>query len=763
MLTSTPSTPSAERVRYRVGLVMAGLILSALALPLMLGRVPIHGDIAFHYLPSRAFFAECIKQGNDPSWCPNLFGGFYLAGEGAGLGHPLVRSLYAILPLGIALNLDLLTNYSALLVGFVVLARYWGMKRDVAILGGILFGLGGYNLDHFMHINVLGTLAHFPWLLLAVDVAMRSDDRRRIALSRAALGFLTGSQILLAPVQFIWITGLGLAVYVGFLITQDPSRRNRFLATTLATSLGILIGASQLLPLWDAFLASHRKAPSASFVAMGSLPPSNLLQWFAPYLTVSGVITPPMTVDNQILAPAPSMHDWRSSEFTIYYGACVPALLIWLGMERRRLQRWAPLTAFALTLAIISLVLAFGEFTPLFQLTTKLPIVGKFRLPVRYSLLFHFAVVLLCCVSYGLLSDDPTTRPGRKLRRLWPFLLPPIASLIILAGPSLPDAYWPSYIRDPYLASLPARIAGPVLVCVATALVAASAMGTRWTLIGLLVFGSIDQAAHGYWIHMIDPPVKLAEFVANRRVPEDVKSGRSYFESVHETWLGPYTMNGARLAQGYASLHPRRQLTYKHDSSLRVAGIRWRFVGGGETANSWVEVPGTLPRARLVTDVRKSASPETDLALVDVGKTALLERDYSLPGGEPGSAKLVVDRPGKLDVMTIAPTRQILVVSESHHPGWRARVDGRDWPLLRVNGDFLGCVVPEGSHRIQLRFRPPSLIWGSRISWLGAFLTVSLALRPVWNAQRRERSERALRGPHINRPSDVLKIAEAAE
>ena len=763
MVTSMPGENFGELVRYRVGLVMAGLILGALALPMMIGRIPIHGDIAFHYLPLRSYFATCMAEGNDPSWCPNLFGGFFLAGEGAGLGHPLVRLLYATLPLGIALNVELLTAYAALLAGFIALARRWGMRRDVALMGGIMFGLGGYNLTHFMHVNVLGTLAHFPWLLLAVDIAIRSDDRRQIAAARLALGFLTGSQILLAPVQFIWITGLGALLYAGFVVAQHPRRRGRLLGMALSTSLGVLIGAWQLLPIWDAFLASHRKEPSPSFVAMGSLPPWNLAQWVAPYLTVSGVITPPTTIDDHVLAPAPSMHDWRSSEFTVYYGACVPSLLIFLGLERRRLQRWAPLTAFGLVLAVISLLLAFGDFTPLFHLTTKLPIVGKFRVSARYLILFHFAVVLLCCVSFGLLSDDRAARPRRRLRELWPLALPPLASLLILAGPSLPESYWPSYLRDPYLSSLGARLAAPLLVFVATALVAASALGSRWTLIGLLVFASVDQAGQGFWVHMIDPPVKLSEFVSLRRVPDGVSSGRSYFDTVQETWLGPYTMKGVRLTQGYASLQPRRQLTYKHESSLRVAGVSWRFLGGGETADSWIPVPGALPRTRLVTHVQKSDSPELDLERVDVAKTALLEQDESLPGGDAGEARLVVDRPGKLDVMTSAATRQLLVVSESHHSGWRVLIDDHEQPLLRVNGDFFGCVVPKGRHHVKFRFRPASLIWGYWLSWLGALLTVVVSAYPLWIASRGKRSLSAPRGPRKVLASDAVKIPMSEE
>jgi hypothetical protein len=40
--------------------------------------------------------------------------------------------------------------------------------------------------------------------------------------------------------------------------------------------------------------------------------------------------------------------------------------------------------------------------------------------------------------------------------------------------------------------------------------------------------------------------------------------------------------------------------------------------------------------------------------------------------------------------------------------------------VLRVNGDFLGCVVQPGAHRVELRFIPRSLVAGALTSLGGA-------------------------------------------
>jgi len=79
-----------------------------------------------------------------------------------------------------------------------------------------------------------------------------------------------------------------------------------------------------------------------------------------------------------------------------------------------------------------------------------------------------------------------------------------------------------------------------------------------------------------------------------------------------------------------------------------------------------------------------------------------------------------------------AASRQLLVVSESFDAGWRAAVDGQPVPVERVNGDFLGAVIPAGSHTMRLRFRPLHLAVGRYLSLSG--LVFGLLL--LWISRR---------------------------
>lgn len=90
--------------------------------------------------------------------------------------------------------------------------------------------------------------------------------------------------------------------------------------------------------------------------------------------------------------------------------------------------------------------------------------------------------------------------------------------------------------------------------------------------------------------------------------------------------------------------------------------------------------------------------------------------------------RVLEDRPGRMAVAVQASGAVLLVISEAYHSGWRAAVDGRETEVLRVNGDFMGCVAPPGAHRITLAFRPWSLTLGRRISLAALTLSAGVFL-----------------------------------
>jgi hypothetical protein len=122
-----------------------------------------------------------------------------------------------------------------------------------------------------------------------------------------------------------------------------------------------------------------------------------------------------------------------------------------------------------------------------------------------------------------------------------------------------------------------------------------------------------------------------------------------------------------------------------------------------------------------------SDNPAEDLEKIDIATTALVEEPITLGEGPAGSATITEDRPGKIIIATESGTRQMLALSESYHPGWLAAIDGEEAPVIRVNGDFMGCALEAGAHEVEFTFRPQSLRKGAMLSALGVALSLAFA------------------------------------
>jgi hypothetical protein len=407
-------------------------------------------------------------------------------------------------------------------------------------------------------------------------------------------------------------------------------------------------------------------------------------------------------------------------------------LIVWLLFCRGRLGAYRSAVWAAGAFGLGALLLAAGQYGHVYRLQRLLPVVGGFRFPCRYIVLFSLAMAVLAAIAMAALlrhrrRGRPT--PWRRLVPLW-----------IVAGLSVAAALlglW--HQTSPFIASPAAVLAGPLLLGTAAVLVAFSARGRRWALVGLALLTAADLGFYGLsyaaWPHA-EPP---GRFLARQSMPPAVPRGRVLVNLMRFDEEGlrcgnQMTLAGWHRADGYAGLEPARRLDYRDLAALRAAGVRWVRNGPRTGAveglirhrHRWLEVPDPMGRFRLVTRARPSRDPAADLPGADVAEEALVPYPLALPRSTPGLVTPLEDRPGRIRVRTSCPTAQLLVVAESYHPGWEAAVDGRPQPVWPANGDFLGCTVPPGEHDVVLRFRPASLRWGRIVSCLGLGLVVVL-------------------------------------
>jgi hypothetical protein len=144
------------------------------------------------------------------------------------------------------------------------------------------------------------------------------------------------------------------------------------------------------------------------------------------------------------------------------------------------------------------------------------------------------------------------------------------------------------------------------------------------------------------------------------------------------------------------------------------------------------ENPSALPRAYLVGEAVTTADPDGALALMnqpgfDPGRTAIVNEpaSISLPKTPlEGDARLLSYEPDEVQVRTNASREALLVLADNYYQGWKARVDGREAPILRTDHTFRGVVVPAGQHTVVFRYEPTKLRIGFFIYLIGMILLI---------------------------------------
>ncbi len=699
----------------------SGLFFLLLLLPVIQGLTFVAGDLLTQSLPFRKFYADSLQRHESFLWCPLLYGGFYLHGEGqAGMLHPLHLLLYYVLPLTTAFGIEILATYVFLFAGCWLLFRNWGLSTAPALFGSFLFTFGGTNLILLEHMNAIAVVAHLPWVLLAIHRVFEPETPRKRALWLSAIAMLLGSQVLLGHPQSVYfcalVEGCGYAVY---LMTVE-ARWARFCEIIAALGVGLLIGGVQLLPTLAGVRDSARSDPPMEFLSEMSLQPQELLQWI-----------------NPLLWKGYRYDQFRSFyNLVIYCGGIVTLLLfVWiltrkdLDAPRRKLVRFLGVVAFA------SLFLALGKYNLVFPLYARLPVIGLFRAPARYTVLTDFAVA-----AGAALALDHLRNIGGQLS-LSPFVkrvavLCALISVATVVLAFLPAAELSTHMADPLLV-----IAGALMVITGVAFFLLAAHAPRiqgsWLAIFVLLEVNCVQGANLFVHNNSGNPFLVAS-------PPPVEApGPVQGMQGDQLLLLDY-----RLVDGYSGLAPASPIPIESYPYARVMGARalWQ--------NGWKVVPDPLPllrlrnravpmlnREKLLDDsnllaqaslMEHPVSPpslEEDLTQVtyfDFSSAALVEAPLSLDSAASGSLTLVEEHPGRMNLEANVTGTMLATVGTRFHPGWKVRLDGKLLPTLRVDGSLLGFTVPSGRHVIECRFDPDDFRQGELATLIGVMVALAV-------------------------------------
>lgn len=749
-------------------------ILVLLAPILLLAPVWLTGKALYWGTPSTQFIPwwqqawETLRHGELPLWNPLLGSGApLLANYQSALLYPptwiylLLAAIGGVPPMAWGMAPLVAAHLAWAGLGMVLLVRRLGLGMLSQTVAGLAFGLSGYLVtrSHFLSINAAA--AWLPWILWAIYALVQEPKIRRML----ALVSVLALQWLAGHAQVAWYSLLLAVAWAAFWLWKQSDFATRRKAQGLLLAAVLLatgLGAAQLLPTMEYLLQSQRAADVGRELALNySFWPWRLLGLLAPSLFGN-----------------PAWGDFAGLgnywEEAIYIGllSVFLALAALIGLRKRPADR--SLRAFLLAATTLSLVLALGQYTPVFPwLYERIPTFSLFQAPARWTLWLVFALSLLA--AYGL---DAWHRPqGRAL--YWSRLAVAAGVAVLFAAFAgwllrerlelvLPDSF--------LLASLHFGVIALVAAVLNLRAPEADGQQTRAWIWAVALLLAADLLLAGWGLN----PGTGRDFytqaaAAHPELAPVLDSGRLYLPPADEERLkfehlfsfetfairgGPQALADSLLpnltllaglpsANNFDPLLPARYQAYVDAlatapeaaqsamlARLNVAVIQ--SVGEGDQIEFKAVEP--LERARWLPCARLAEDAQSSLDLVAGGAVdPALGIIVELPGqggaqrcaenSQAGTALITEQSANRLLVEVDAPAGGWLLLADAHYPGWRAYVDGVEAPIYAADSLFRGLELPVGARQVEFFYRPASFWGGAALSMLAILICGGLWMR----------------------------------
>jgi hypothetical protein len=150
-----------------------------------------------------------------------------------------------------------------------------------------------------------------------------------------------------------------------------------------------------------------------------------------------------------------------------------------------------------------------------------------------------------------------------------------------------------------------------------------------------------------------------------------------------------------------------------------------------------------LPSSQAFSAARHAGLTPTQLVDspdMDAHTMVLIENDPNVSAEPDGNVQAVVATdvedvgPNEVRVSATADKPGYLVLTDFYHRGWTATVDGKPARVLIANALFRAVAIDAGTHVVDFRFAPQSVLLGGAISLLSLVVAVGAI---VWGLTRR--------------------------
>ncbi|MCJ7618683.1 MAG: YfhO family protein [Anaerolineae bacterium] len=695
------------------------------------------GDFVDQFYVFSVFEARQLLTGHLPLWNPYAYGGHpFLADIQSAIFYP--PSLLTILlsaPWGFplyALELEAIVHVFLAGLFTYLFARRLLRSNFPALVAAVTFSFGGYLTSYpIQQLAILEVDVWLPLILLLLSVAWERWQERGERRGFVWAGLAFGVSLLGGHPQSSMYVFYVAVLYWGF---ETHRGRGNVLSKVglfcLFVLTGLGVAAVQLIPSLEFMLLSTRAAGTYEEMAHG-FPLHDLLQILLP-----GVL----------------------SQWSPLYGGILPMLLACAGVfliRDRRVLFWT-------ALAVAALLLSLGGSTFLYSpFYLFAPGFGIFRSQERLAYVFSFAVAILAGYGAAQVFGSWPGLVGERLRSFNRGLV-----VLVVGALGLVFAFLYGWLRAGLAVDSPfgPMLNRAVLLTILTVFAAGCIFARQRGLLGSRALMTIAVLVVVFdlftvnWQNNFQSTSPLGEYGPRALlapVQADQDAGRVYNE-----WRLPGNYGMFYEVEGIGGASPLRLRWYEELAKAVPEERLWELMNvkyaitwrgtlvpvtdvlyqepGGEGTTYLHRLQRYLPRAWVVHKAQVVRGDEA-LPLLATGdfdplQTVLLEEEpQAILSGETdardSSVTVVEYEPSRITLDVDAAAEGMMVLSEVYYPGWRARVDGREVRIHRVDYALRGLEVEAGPSRVELSFDPITLKIGGVLSTGTLLAALALAAR----------------------------------
>lgn len=728
---------------------------------------PLISDIPSILYPWRSLVVDELKSFRWPLWNPYYFGGMPLLANFQSAVFSYVNIFFLFLPKALAWSIGIITSPLLTMMVMYLFLRNKKLSGISSLLGGIVFGLCGFEIA-WMEYNVHGHTALFlPLLLLTIDKVF---EKKKFWLF--LLPIFVAFQIFAGYIPVVIYSTIVCSFYVLFFylwpqIRQKEVKWGRYLWLVFFWIWGWLLAAIQILPGYELAKNSIRLIDPIVLASNASyLPLRNLVTFIAPDFfgnPATGNYFGVGFYDN----------------FSFFIGTGTLILIFWSLFYEKK-EKFVRFWFYILCLSFILIIK-----NPIGQILEKiLFLTGGVASKALFITDFSLAVL----AGYGLEGFLKSKKESKK-RIIYPIMVVWIFFIL-----SVWFSLRISNSANRFIAQKNLVLPFVFLSLFSFFLLLKKIISIRFIdltlviLISCQLFYSTRKYLPFSKKELLFPTTPIIEFLQkekeNTSEPFRVELG----EVIPQNFLMSYNIE---TTSGYDALLPRRTgefLTILETGSLqgkisRVHLIRnfdsplfpllnTKYILAKKTNKEGYFSPegnppplfttgrfllafedktvvvykdkNYLPRAFWVYDFIATDKKEEFVDLVksdfNFREKVVLDHPIDFLSSVKKAKISTIEWKEKQNarIVFIAHSDQpgFIFLSESYFPGWQAFVDGLETEILRANFAFQGIWVKEGRHLVSFEYRPKSFLSGSVISlffflnWV--FFAVLLFLKNKW-------------------------------